>query len=264
MAVAALVGAPVFATSCPALLSACPHWLAVVSIAGCSSRVCVSLGFYFFMALGLPVSAPDSVFIYSWTAWLCPACFVGGTVGVVAVAGSRDLPASGSALVVRVASHFAANGASFVVGCCSGADAALLSAVPGSVPPSLVRCLAAFGPEGVGACSASATKAVFSFAGSGGSVTWWAGGAASVPLRVRLANRTRAVIASADAGLLVFFSSPSSRGSVLACRCAVKKGLPVLAFPVGFSGQKLPNLGAGSWVKTGQFGGFQWVKNNDK
>lgn len=184
--------------------------------------------------------------------------------GVLAVAGSRALPAFGSALVVRVASLFAANGASFVVGCCTGADAALLSAVPGAVPPSLVRCLAAFGPSGAGACSASATKAVFSFISSGGSVAWWAGGAASVPLRSRLANRTRSVIASADSGLIVFFSSPGSRGSVLACRCAVKKGLPVLAFPVGFSGKKLPDLGAGSWVKTGQFNGFSWVKNNPK
>jgi len=184
--------------------------------------------------------------------------------GVVAVAGSRALPASGSALLVRVASHFAAGGASFVVGCCTGADAALLSSVPGAVPPSLVHCLAAFGPDGAGACSASATKAVFSFTAAGGSVTWWAGGAASVPLRSRLANRTRAVINSAGSGLVVFFSSPGSRGSVLACRCALKKGLPVLAFPIGFSGSKLPDFGGGSWVKTGQFNGFSWVKNNPK
>jgi len=92
-------------------------------------------------------------------------------------------------------------------------------------------------------------------------VQWWAGGPASVPLRVRLANRTRAIIASTDSGLVVFFSSPNSRGSLLACRCAVKKGLPVLAFPVGFSGSELPDLGAGSWVSFGSLGGFKWLKN---
>lgn len=181
--------------------------------------------------------------------------------GVVAVAGSRILPASGSALVVQVASDLAAGGASFVVGCCSGADAALLSAVPGSVPPSLVRCLAAFGAGGIGSGSSSAVGAVSSFAGAGGSVQWLAGGPASVPLRARLAGRTRAVIASADAALVVFFASPNSRGSLLACRCAVSRGLPVVAFPVGFSGLDLPILGAGSWVPFGSLGGFKWVVN---
>jgi hypothetical protein len=61
--------------------------------------------------------------------------------GVVAVAGSRALPASGSALVVRVVADLAAGGFSLVVGCCTGADAAVLSAVPRFVPPSFVRCL---------------------------------------------------------------------------------------------------------------------------
>jgi hypothetical protein len=181
--------------------------------------------------------------------------------GVVAVAGSRALPASGSALVVRLASELAANGASFVVGCCCGADAAILSMVPGSVPPSLVRCLAAFGSGGQGAGSASAVSQVSRFAGSGGSVQWWAGGSISVPLRVRLANRTRAVVSAADSGLVVFFSSPNSRGSLLACRCALSRGLPVLAFPVGFSASELPVLGAGLWVSSCYENGYFWHKN---
>jgi hypothetical protein len=181
--------------------------------------------------------------------------------GVVAVAGSRALPASGAALVVRVASDLAAGGASFAVGCCSGADAALLAAVPGSVPPSLVHCFAAFGPGGQGAGPFSAVPAVQAFAASGGCVHWWAGGPASVQLRSRLAGRTRAVIGAADAGLVAFFGSPSSRGSLFACRLALSRGLPVVAFPVGFPAAELPFLGAGSWVPCGAFGGFEWAKN---
>jgi hypothetical protein len=181
--------------------------------------------------------------------------------GVVAVSGSRVLPASGSALVVRVASDLAAAGASFVVGCCSGADAALLSAVPGSVPPSLVRCLAAFGPVGMGSGPASAVAQVSAFASLGGSVQWWAGGPAQVPLRARLAVRTRAVVNAAGSGLVVFFASPCSRGSLLACRCAVSRGLPVVAFPVGFPSEKLPPLGPGSWLPSGGCGGFAWAQN---
>jgi hypothetical protein len=190
-----------------------------------------------------------------WRRW------VFSLLGVVAVAGSRALPASGSALVVQVASDLVASGASLVVGCCSGSDAAVLSAVPGFIPPSLVLCLAAFGPGGVGAGSASAVAQVSRFASAGGTVQWWAGGPASVSLRVRLAARTRAVVAAADAGLVVFFGSPSSRGSLLACRCAVSCGLPVVAFPVGFPGSRLPSLGAGSWVHLGSFGGFKWLQN---
>jgi hypothetical protein len=117
-----------------------------------------------------------------------------------------------------------------------------------------VRCFAAFGPGGIGAGQFSAVAQVLGFArsgGSGGSVQWWAGGPVSVPLRGRLADRTRAVIASANAGVVVFFSSPRSRGSFLACRCAVLRGLPVVAFPLWFSGFNLPLLGAGSWVTAG-------------
>lgn len=188
-----------------------------------------------------------------WRSWV----FSLALPGVVAVAGSRALPAFGSALVVRVVSDLAASGASLVVGCCVGADAALLSAVPGSVPPSLVCCLCAFGADGVGAGKFSAVCQVSAFAGSGGSVLWWAGGSVAVPVYARLAVRTRAVVAAASAGLVVFFSSPVSRGSLLACLCAVGRGLPVVAFPVGFSGALLPSLGLGSWVPVG--GGFGWV-----
>lgn len=181
--------------------------------------------------------------------------------GVIAVAGSRVLPAAGSELVARVASDLAAGGASFIVGCCCGADAALLSSAPGSLPPSLVRCLAAFGPGGIGAGPFSAVAQVAKFASVGGSVQWWAGGPGSTPLWVRLADRTRAVVGLANAGLVVFFASPKSRGSLLACRCALQRGLPVLAYPVGFSASDLPVLGSGSWVQAGVSVGYFWAKN---
>jgi len=181
--------------------------------------------------------------------------------GIVAVAGSRNLSASGSALVVQIASNLAACGSSFVVGCCSGVDAALLSAVPGSIPPSLVQCLSAFDSDGIGSAPSSAIDQVFRFSHTGGSVTWLAGGSVSLPLWVRLANRTKQVINSANAGLLVFFSSPRSRGSLLACRCAVSRDLPILAFPIGFSGSKLPFLGAGFWVHSVVENSYLWVKN---
>jgi len=170
------------------------------------------------------------------------------------------MPANGSALIVQITSEFAARGSFFVVGCCSGADEALLSAVPGSIPPSMVCCLSAFSSKGKGAAPSSAVDQVFEFSRSGGSVTWLAGGSLSVSPWVRLANRTKQVINSADAGLLVFFSSPRSRGSLLACRCAISKKIPVIAFPIGFSSSELPILGAGYWAKNTEDKGYLWVK----
>lgn len=167
--------------------------------------------------------------------------------GVVAVAGSRSLPPGGAALVGRVCRAVVASGRSVAVGCCVGADAAVLGA---GLPVGSVAVFSAFGPGPgfAGAWRGSAAPAVGGFAASGGAVSWWAGGPASVPLRSRLAARSAAVVAAASSGAVVFFSSPSSRGSALAASLAAGRGLPVVAFPLGFSGSALPSLGAGSWV----------------
>ncbi len=179
--------------------------------------------------------------------------------GVVAVAGSRVLPAGGAALVAEAARALVASGSSLVVGCCRGADAAVLSAVSAS----RVRVLCAFGPAGQGAGPASAVGPVLAFASSGGVVAWWAGGGPAVPLFARLARRTRAVVSCASSGLVLFPSSPGSRGSWLAAGLAVERGLPVVVVPLGFSPSLLPSLGAGGWVRanaSGVFGGaWSWV-----
>jgi hypothetical protein len=148
-----------------------------------------------------------------------------------------------------------------------GADAFALSAlVPlvgvSCIPAPRPVCFAAFGRGGVGSCSLSAVSAVSAFSAAGGSVAWWAGGGSSVALPVRLSSRTNAVISSASVSCVVFFGSPRSRGSLLACRLAVGRGLPVFAFACGFCPSLLPSLGVGSWVAVGGVGAwyfaFRW------
>jgi hypothetical protein len=182
-----------------------------------------------------------------------PPALAGVAGGVVAVAGSRSLPPGGASLVAGVARALVAAGASLVAGCAVGADAAAVAAVP----LTAVRVLAAFGPGGVGSWAGSAVAVVSRFAAAGGAVVWWAGGSASVPLRARLGARTAAVVSAASAGLVGFFGSPASRGSTLAVRCAAARGLPVLAFPLGFPAVQLPALGAGCWAPAG--GSGIWV-----
>jgi hypothetical protein len=128
-----------------------------------------------------------------------------------------------------------------------------------ALPVSRLAVFAAFGPGGAGACSLSAVGPVALAAAAGASVRWWAGGGQAVPLPARLAARTRAVVAAATSGLLLFPASPSSRGSWLAARLAVARGLPVVVVPLGFPASALPAFGAGAWVPSGLVSaGWAW------
>ncbi|CAK0771319.1 membrane hypothetical protein [Gammaproteobacteria bacterium] len=168
--------------------------------------------------------------------------------GVVAVAGSRSLPSSAAPLVSAVCQSVVRSGRSVVVGCALGADALVLSA---GLPLASVSCLAAFGPGGAGSCPASAVGVVSSFAAAGGSVSWLAGSSLSRPVRARLGARSAAVVAAASVACVVFFSSPSSRGSSLVVSIAARRSLPVYAFPVGFAGSALVAPAGFKWVSSG-------------
>jgi hypothetical protein len=191
---------------------------------------------------------------------------------VFAFGGTRALSGMGSARARSLATRIIQGGGALVVGCAKGADAAAIAAA-GALAPSRVRVLAAFGPiapswpapqarySAPGACAASAVREVAEHRHAGGRVSWWAGGGPGVPLVARLSARTSAVIAAADGGLILLFGSPSSRGSLLAGRLAVARGLPVYAWALGFPPGQLPLLGPGRWVSgAGPLGlGACWV-----
>jgi hypothetical protein len=182
--------------------------------------------------------------------------------GVIAVAGSRSLPPEASTLVTAVALELVAGGCSIVCGCCAGADAAVLAALAGAggcTAGAPLHVLCAWGPGGAGAGPASAVDVVLAAARAGVPVDWWSGGGPSVPLRARLVARTRAVVAGASAGCVVFPTSPAvvGSGSWLAASAAVARELPVVAFPLGFPAAALPELGVGAWAPVG--GSGVWV-----
>lgn len=180
--------------------------------------------------------------------------------GRIAIGGSRSLSSLHVGAVRSVTRGLLDAGYSLRVGCAVGVDAAVI----GSVPPAMVQSchvFAAFGPtsppytapqgrySAPGAWSGSAVATVARHVNLGGPVTWWAGGGQGVPGQARLAARTRAMVAQASAGCVVFFSDPGSRGSALCARSAAARGLPVFAWPLGFSGLDLPSLGSGSWSR---------------
>jgi hypothetical protein len=184
----------------------------------------------------------------------------GGGPGVVAVAGSRSAPPAVLSAAGAAGAALAAAGFRVAVGCAVGVDAAVLSAAPG---PSL-SVFAAFGPVSPpgrvapGAWSGSAVTAVARALRAGAAVSWWSGGGPSVSLRARLGARTAAVVGAGSAGALAFFGSPaSSPGSLLFCRLAAARGLPLFCFsPTGAP----PMVGAGAWRPlAGALSWFAWV-----
>lgn len=128
-------------------------------------------------------------------------------LAMVAIVGSRTLPGSWTELVAEVCDWALAQGG-VVTGCASGADL-------------LVRQC----------CPSALVLRAGDFDG---------------PLAQALAARTRAVVARASVAVVALGLSPGSRGTLLACRCAVRQGLPVVAFPL-LASHLLPSLGFGSW-----------------
>ena len=166
----------------------------------------------------------------------------------VALGGSRNLPNSANALVGRVAAALTRGGRRLAVGCCIGADqAVLLAVINGTVPVGSVEIFAAFGPHGQGAAATAAVTAVAAAERAGAWVHRWAGGEPPVPVHARLAGRSREVVAASPAGIVVFMSSPVSRGSQFAAEMAAANGFPVIVFPIGFPPDATPQIGSGQW-----------------
>lgn len=167
--------------------------------------------------------------------------FVAGSCSPVVVPVARALGAGLASLgVVR----------SLAVGCAVGGDAGFLCGWGSVRGVSGASVFAAFGPGGVGACSLSAVRVVSRFAAAGGSVSWWAGGGPSVPLRARLACRSSACFGSVPAGSWAFvvLASPSSVGSLRSAVLAARR-LSVFVVPL-FPPSLLPSVWRGralSW-----------------
>lgn len=180
--------------------------------------------------------------------------------GRIAVGGSRSLSSLHVGAVRSTVRALLDAGYTIRVGCAVGVDAAVIDAVPpgraaschvfavcGPVSPSYTAPQGRY--QAPGAWSGTALASIARHSQAGGPVTWWAGGPPTVQLIPRLSARTRAMVAGATAGCLVFFSSPGSKGSTLCARSAAARGLPVFAVPLGFPGFELPSLGNGSWSR---------------
>jgi hypothetical protein len=174
-----------------------------------------------------------------------------------AIGGARKLNTAGVRLAESVALALLDGGARLACGCATGADAAVLHVALQAQMASRLSVWTAFGPASTGPGGAAAltpgtwrwsAPAAVALAGQAGAqVHPWAGGGAEVPLQARLARRTRAVAGAATKGAVVLLH-PRSAGALLLAREAARRGLPVLALPIGCDPEALPALdGSGAW-----------------
>lgn len=192
----------------------------------------------------------------------------------VVLGGSRSLGAGALPLVSSVVARLAAAGAArWSVGCCVGGDALALAALRSAGLAPAVSVFAVGGPVAGGSCAGfwagSALPGVRAAVAAGARPVWWAGGSASVPLRLRLARRSglcvRSVVGAPRSAVGVWFlASPASLGSVSAARLAASLGVPVFVFCVGFAPALLaPLCAGGSWVPVASgplAGALRWVR----
>ena len=202
-------------------------------------------------------------------------------VGVVGFAGPRRGVAC-SVLVALLVRSVLSSGRSVAAGCASGVDACAVRAAVLAGAASRLSVFAVFGAGGVGSVGrSSSVSGVSAAAAAGARVVWWAGGGPGVPVVPRLSARSLALVRAVAAGgsgsgLVVVVSGPPPRpfrgrrgwfscgsGSWGSAASAAFLGVPVVLFPVGFSGP-LPALpGGGRWVPAAGSlvwrRGFRWV-----
>jgi hypothetical protein len=188
-------------------------------------------------------------------------------VAVVGFVGSRSVGPAYAGLVAACVASVTRRGAAVVVGCASGADQLALACALAVGTPAGVTVFAVGGADGSGFARGLVPAGVVAAEAAGCSVRWWAGGAPAVPLRARLALRSRALVAHVAAGgpgsgLVAFLGPGAARGTWAAIRHAAALGVPLVVFPCG-AAAPLPPLGFGAWVAAVPAGlwasAFRWV-----
>ena len=183
---------------------------------------------------------------------------VTSTLGAFAIGGSRSLSLAGQALATAATAALLGAGYRLVVGCCVGADAAVIRSALGTGHARQLHILSAFGPitpsragfGAAGTCNLSAVSAVQAARLAGAQVTPWAGGGADLAITQRLALRTSRVGSLATAGGLVILDNRLGPGGQRLASAVALRHLQCWALTVDNTAPPGPG-----WVR-GHFGPF--------
>ena len=173
--------------------------------------------------------------------------------GVWAVGGSRSLSQAGQAVAQYVTREMLASGSRLAVGCCLGADAAVIRAAILDGHARRLAIFSVFGPlatsrgavAAAGVCASSAVGTVAAAVDLGATIVPWAGGGPDLHLKARLRARTSRVAAAATAGGVIFADGTFGPGSLLLASHLAAKGCPVFAVTLA---PLVPAPGPGAWV----------------
>ena len=173
--------------------------------------------------------------------------------GVWAVGGSRSLSRAGQAVAQYVTSEMLASGSRLAVGCCTGADAAVIRTAIQDCHARRLQIFSVFGPlatsrgavAAAGVCASSALGTVAAAVDLGAAIVPWAGGGPDLHLKARLRARTSRVAAAATAGGVIFADCTFGPGSLLLASHLAAKGCPTFAVTLA---PLVPAPGPGAWV----------------
>jgi DNA processing protein len=175
---------------------------------------------------------------------------------LVAVVGSRALPASWAGRVSQVVSSLVARGCSVGSGGALGADFFALQAV---LQLGAVQGAQVFLPGSVSQAPAASAQLLQSFLSRGGEVILGSAvpGCSLRQYVAALFTRSEALV-RASVGVVAFVSG-QSRGTWFTCQCAARLGRSVVVFPVE-GPRALHSLGCGSWQPLPCWpGSWRWV-----
>jgi DNA processing protein len=175
---------------------------------------------------------------------------------LVAVVGSRALPASWAGRVSQVVSSLVSRGCSVGSGGALGADLFALQAV---LQLGAVQGAQVFLPGSLAQAPAASARLLQSFLSRGGEVLSGsaAPGCSFSQYVSALFARSEALV-RASVGVVAFVSG-QSRGTWFTCQFAARLGRSVVVFPVE-GPRALHSLGCGSWVPVPPWSGaWRWV-----
>jgi predicted Rossmann fold nucleotide-binding protein DprA/Smf involved in DNA uptake len=175
---------------------------------------------------------------------------------LVAVVGSRALPASWAGRVSHVVRDLVRRGCSVGSGGALGADFFALQAV---LQLGAVQGAQVFLPGTILQAPAASAQLLHSFLSRGGQVVSGsaAPGCSSQQYVAGLFARSEALV-RASVGVVAFVSG-QSRGTWFTCQCAARLGRSVVVFPVE-GPRALRSLGCGSWVPISCWSGtWRWA-----
>jgi hypothetical protein len=171
--------------------------------------------------------------------------------GTVAIAGGRHLHHTAKPLVTAITQSLLDQGFNLAVGCCKGVDETVIANIIYAEAAPVAKRLTIYSAFGDCEPTPSITAVdILTEAGKAGAkLVWNCSRTLTIPVAARLARRTDFMLRQPTAALVTIWTRPESKGTALACRTAINRHIPTLAFTTWGWGEPPPHDYPGSWER---------------